>query len=158
MATPQLWHFQVLALVYHQNLCGGPGPEGLGTAATAPCEPHCTAEAPRPRAGPAAVPAEEQGGAAGKQWTDLKARLGTKHCLSSHVGAPQVDATLSRLLDRYHGPEPSETVEMFEGEKFFAAFERGIDVDAGRSLLSRVPWGMTLWPLLTEFASPPNPP
>lgn len=44
---------------------------------------------------------------------------------------PQVDATLRRLLDRYRGPEPSDTVEMFEGEKFFAAFERGIDVDAG---------------------------
>lgn len=45
--------------------------------------------------------------------------------------APQVDATLQRLLDRYRGPEPSDTVEMFEGEKFFAAFEKGIDVDAG---------------------------
>lgn len=53
--------FQVLALVYHQNLRGGPGPEGLGTAAAAPCKPHRTAEAPRPRAGPAAVPAPEQG-------------------------------------------------------------------------------------------------
>lgn len=44
---------------------------------------------------------------------------------------PQVDATLRRLLERYRGPEPSDTVEMFEGEKFFAAFEKGIDVDAG---------------------------
>lgn len=44
-----------------------------------------------------------------------------------------MDATLRRLLERYRGPEPSDTVEMFEGEKFFAAFERGIDVDAGRS-------------------------
>ena len=44
---------------------------------------------------------------------------------------PQVDATLRRLLERYRGPEPSDTVEMFEGEKFFAAFERGIDIDAG---------------------------
>lgn len=42
-----------------------------------------------------------------------------------------MDATLRRLLDRYRGPEPSDTVEMFEGEKFFAAFEKGIDVDAG---------------------------
>lgn len=71
------------------------------------------------------------------------------------MGAPQVDATLSRLLDRYRGPEPSETVEMFEGEKFFAAFERGIDVDAGRSLLPRVHWGVTLWPLLLHLLSPP---
>ena len=45
--------------------------------------------------------------------------------------APQVDATLRRLLERYRGPEPSDTGEMFEGEKFFAAFERGIDIDAG---------------------------
>nr|XP_005895191.1 PREDICTED: p53-induced death domain-containing protein 1 [Bos mutus] len=37
-----------------------------------------------------------------------------------------------RLLERYRGPEPSDTVEMFEGEKFFAAFERGIDIDADR--------------------------
>ncbi|XP_034501155.1 p53-induced death domain-containing protein 1 isoform X2 [Ailuropoda melanoleuca] len=37
-----------------------------------------------------------------------------------------------RLLDRYRGPEPSDTVEMFEGEEFFAAFERGIAVDADR--------------------------
>lgn len=44
-----------------------------------------------------------------------------------------MDATLRRLLERYHGPEPSDTVEMFEGEKFFAAFERGLDVDAGTS-------------------------
>lgn len=48
----------------------------------------------------------------------------------------QVDATLQRLLERYRGPEPSDTVEMFEGEEFFAAFERGIDVDAGRTSLS----------------------
>lgn len=73
------------------------------------------------------------------------------------MGAPQVDATLSRLLDRYRGPEPSETVEMFEGEKFFAAFERGIDVDAGRSLLCRVPWGVTLGPLLLSLLLPPIP-
>lgn len=72
------------------------------------------------------------------------------------MGAPQVDATLSRLLVRYRGPEPSETVEMFEGEKFFAAFERGIDVDAGRSLFSRVPWGVTLWPFLLICFPPPQ--
>ncbi|XP_006877063.1 PREDICTED: p53-induced protein with a death domain [Chrysochloris asiatica] len=44
----------------------------------------------------------------------------------------KVDAALKRLLERYRGPEPSDTVELFEGEKFFAAFERGIDVDAER--------------------------
>lgn len=79
--------------------------------------------------------APEQGGAAGRQWGDLKARVGPELWPPIPVGASQVEATLSRLLDRYRGPEPSDTVEMFEGEKFFAAFERGIDVDAGRSLL-----------------------
>ncbi|KAG8515692.1 p53-induced death domain-containing protein 1 [Galemys pyrenaicus] len=49
-------------------------------------------------------------------------------CLPGH----KVDATLQRLLERYRGPEPSDTVEMFEGERFFAAFERGIAVDAER--------------------------
>ncbi|XP_068022730.1 p53-induced death domain-containing protein 1 isoform X2 [Melanerpes formicivorus] len=44
----------------------------------------------------------------------------------------QVEAVLKRLQDRYRGPEPSELVEMFEGEQFFAAFERGISVDADR--------------------------
>ncbi|XP_076971403.1 p53-induced death domain-containing protein 1 [Tamandua tetradactyla] len=48
------------------------------------------------------------------------------------AGALQVDATLKRLLERYRGPEPSDTVELFEGEEFFAAFERGIEVDAER--------------------------
>lgn len=76
--------------------------------------------------------------------------MGTELWLPVLVGAPQVDATLSRLLDRYHGPEPSDTVEMFEGEKFFAAFERGIDVDAGRSLLQGVLGCDTLTPP-TEF-------
>lgn len=58
---------------------------------------------------------------------------------------PQVDATLRRLLERYRGPEASDTVEMFEGEKFFAAFERGIDVDAGMPPpppTERGPWGL----------------
>ncbi|XP_028334400.1 p53-induced death domain-containing protein 1 isoform X3 [Physeter macrocephalus] len=100
----------VLALVHHQELRGGPGAEGLGAAAAAPCEPHRAAEAPRPRAGPAAVPAPQQ----------------------ASGSPPQVDSTLRRLLERYRGPEPSDTVEVFEGEKFFAAFERGINVDADR--------------------------
>ncbi|XP_074853965.1 p53-induced death domain-containing protein 1 isoform X2 [Carettochelys insculpta] len=44
----------------------------------------------------------------------------------------QVDPVLGKLSDRYQGPEPSEIVEMFEGEQFFAAFERGINVSADR--------------------------
>lgn len=49
-------------------------------------------------------------------------------CLPCH----KVDLALQRLLRRYHGPEPSDAVGMFEGEQFFAAFERGIEVDAER--------------------------
>uniref|UniRef100_A0A8D0L2A9 P53-induced death domain protein 1 n=1 Tax=Sphenodon punctatus TaxID=8508 RepID=A0A8D0L2A9_SPHPU len=49
-------------------------------------------------------------------------------CILKH----KVDPVLKKLHDRYRGPEPSDIVEMFEGEQFFAAFERGIDVDADR--------------------------
>ncbi|KAM7109427.1 p53-induced death domain-containing protein 1 isoform 3-T6 [Ciconia maguari] len=44
----------------------------------------------------------------------------------------QVDPVLKKLQDRYRGPEPSDMVEMFEGEQFFAAFERGISIDMDR--------------------------
>ncbi|KAK9410119.1 p53-induced death domain-containing protein 1 [Crotalus adamanteus] len=49
-------------------------------------------------------------------------------CLPKH----KVDPVLKKLLDRYRGPEPSDIVEMFEGEQFFAAFEQGISIDADR--------------------------
>ncbi|XP_007433236.1 p53-induced death domain-containing protein 1 [Python bivittatus] len=49
-------------------------------------------------------------------------------CLPKH----KVDPVLKKLHDRYRGPEPSDIVEMFEGEQFFAAFERGISIDADR--------------------------
>lgn len=48
----------------------------------------------------------------------------------------QVDPVLKKLQDRYRGPEPSDMVEMFEGEQFFAAFERGISIDMGMVVLS----------------------
>lgn len=47
----------------------------------------------------------------------------------------QVDPVLKKLQDRYRGPEPSDMVEMFEGEQFFAAFERGISIDMGMAVL-----------------------
>lgn len=53
--------------------------------------------------------------------------LQTKH----GVLCCQVDPVLKKLQDRYRGPEPSDMVEMFEGEQFFAAFERGISIDMG---------------------------
>ncbi|XP_070621451.1 p53-induced death domain-containing protein 1 [Erythrolamprus reginae] len=49
-------------------------------------------------------------------------------CLPKH----KVDPVLKKLHDRYRGPEPSDIVEMFEGEQFFAAFEQGISIDADR--------------------------
>ena len=128
---------QVLALVHHQDVRGGPGSEGLGAPAAAQGQPHCPAEAPGPRAGPAAVPAPQQGGCrvrrpGGPSRKGRGPAGGHGHWARSQwVPAPQVDAALQRLLDRYRGPEPSDTVEMFEGEEFFAAFERGIAVDAG---------------------------
>ncbi|XP_068116371.1 p53-induced death domain-containing protein 1 [Hyperolius riggenbachi] len=38
----------------------------------------------------------------------------------------KVDSTVKRLQDRYRGPEPSDLVELVEGEQFFAAFEQGL--------------------------------
>ncbi|KAJ7344329.1 hypothetical protein JRQ81_000279 [Phrynocephalus forsythii] len=49
-------------------------------------------------------------------------------CLPKH----KVDPVLKKLHDRYQGPEPSDMVEMLEGEQFFAAFERGLSIDADR--------------------------
>ncbi|XP_042315196.1 p53-induced death domain-containing protein 1 [Sceloporus undulatus] len=49
-------------------------------------------------------------------------------CVPKH----KVDPVLKKLQDRYRGPEPSDIVEMLEGEQFFAAFERGISIDADR--------------------------
>ena len=75
------------------------------------------------------MPASPQGGRGGPEvWAG---RAGLPGLGLPASGYPQVDATLRRLLERYRGPEPSDTVEVFEGEKFFAAFERGIAVDAG---------------------------
>nr|XP_023419981.1 p53-induced death domain-containing protein 1 isoform X1 [Cavia porcellus] len=62
----------------------------------------------------------------------LQRRRDPEQVLLQCLPQNKVDATLRRLLERYRGPEPSDTVEMFEGEKFFAAFERGIEVDADR--------------------------
>lgn len=71
---------------------------------------------------------EEHHGYSNMGWgTDV---LLTKHCCPC-----QVDPVLKKLQDRYRGPEPSDMVEMFEGEQFFAAFERGISIDMGMAVL-----------------------
>ncbi|XP_043915704.1 p53-induced death domain-containing protein 1 [Protopterus annectens] len=44
----------------------------------------------------------------------------------------KVESVLKKLHDRYHGPEPSDFIGMFEGEQFFAAFEKGIEIDSDR--------------------------
>ncbi|KFP76086.1 p53-induced protein with a death domain, partial [Acanthisitta chloris] len=49
-------------------------------------------------------------------------------CVPKH----KVEPVLKKLQNRYRGPEPSDMVEMFEGEQFFAAFERGISIDMDR--------------------------
>ncbi|XP_022421019.1 p53-induced death domain-containing protein 1 isoform X2 [Delphinapterus leucas] len=82
------------------------------------------------------------GGLARKAWERLRLhhvslialqrRRDPEQVLLQCLPRNKVDSTLRRLLERYRGPEPSDTVEMFEGEKFFAAFERGINVDADR--------------------------
>ncbi|XP_004717256.1 p53-induced death domain-containing protein 1 isoform X1 [Echinops telfairi] len=82
------------------------------------------------------------GGLARKAWERLRLhrvnlialqrRRDPEQVLLQCLPRNKVDATLKRLLERYRGPEPSDTVELFEGEKFFAAFERGIHVDAER--------------------------
>ncbi|XP_027715976.1 p53-induced death domain-containing protein 1 isoform X2 [Vombatus ursinus] len=62
----------------------------------------------------------------------LQRRRDPEQVLLQCLPGKKVEPTLKRLQPRYRGPEPSDTVELFEGEQFFAAFERGIDIDADR--------------------------
>lgn len=49
-------------------------------------------------------------------------------CVPKH----KVESTVKRLQDRYKGPEPSDLVELVEGEQFFAAFEQGLKLHSER--------------------------
>ncbi|PIO35277.1 hypothetical protein AB205_0216530 [Aquarana catesbeiana] len=49
-------------------------------------------------------------------------------CVPKH----KVDFTVKKLQDRYKGPEPSDLVELVEGEQFFAAFEQGLKLHSER--------------------------
>ncbi|KAM8938826.1 p53-induced death domain-containing protein 1 [Pelodytes ibericus] len=49
-------------------------------------------------------------------------------CIPKH----KVDSTVKKLQDRYKGPEPSDLVELVEGEQFFAAFEQGLQLHSVR--------------------------
>uniref|UniRef100_K7FNZ2 P53-induced death domain protein 1 n=1 Tax=Pelodiscus sinensis TaxID=13735 RepID=K7FNZ2_PELSI len=62
----------------------------------------------------------------------LQRKIDPEQVLLQCVPKHKVDPVLGKLHDRYQGPEPSDIVEMFEGEQFFAAFERGISIDADR--------------------------
>ncbi|XP_072493478.1 p53-induced death domain-containing protein 1 isoform X2 [Notamacropus eugenii] len=62
----------------------------------------------------------------------LQRRRDPEQVLLQCLPGKKVEPTLKKLQPRYRGPEPSDTVELFEGEQFFAAFERGIDIDAER--------------------------
>ncbi|KAH0620999.1 hypothetical protein JD844_021979 [Phrynosoma platyrhinos] len=68
------------------------------------------------------------------EFTHLYALFEVTHfsCYATATEEEQVDPVLKKLQDRYRGPEPSDMVEMLEGEQFFAAFERGISIDADR--------------------------
>uniref|UniRef100_A0A8C0I8D2 Netrin receptor UNC5 n=1 Tax=Bubo bubo TaxID=30461 RepID=A0A8C0I8D2_BUBBB len=62
----------------------------------------------------------------------LQRRKDPEQVLLQCVPKHKVDPVLKKLQDRYRGPEPSDMVEMFEGEQFFAAFEHGISIDMDR--------------------------
>uniref|UniRef100_A0A8C4WAG7 P53-induced death domain protein 1 n=1 Tax=Gopherus evgoodei TaxID=1825980 RepID=A0A8C4WAG7_9SAUR len=62
----------------------------------------------------------------------LQRKKDPEQVLLQCVPKNKVDPVLGKLHDRYQGPEPSDIVELFEGEQFFAAFERGINIDADR--------------------------
>ncbi|KAM4017108.1 p53-induced death domain-containing protein 1 isoform 2-T3 [Anomaloglossus baeobatrachus] len=49
-------------------------------------------------------------------------------CVPKH----KVESTVKRLQDRYKGPEPSDLVELVEGEQFFATFEQGLKLYSDR--------------------------
>ncbi|XP_072277800.1 p53-induced death domain-containing protein 1 [Pyxicephalus adspersus] len=49
-------------------------------------------------------------------------------CVPKH----KVDSTVKKLRDRYKGPEPSDLVELVEGEQFFATFEQGLKLHSER--------------------------
>ncbi|KAG8563932.1 hypothetical protein GDO81_016259 [Engystomops pustulosus] len=44
----------------------------------------------------------------------------------------KAESTVKKLQDRYKGPEPSDLVELLEGEQFFATFEQGLKLHSDR--------------------------
>uniref|UniRef100_A0A4W3HP20 P53-induced death domain protein 1 n=1 Tax=Callorhinchus milii TaxID=7868 RepID=A0A4W3HP20_CALMI len=62
----------------------------------------------------------------------LQRKRDPEQVLLQCVPKNKVESVCKKLESRYRGPEPSDIVEMFEGEQFFAGFEKGIEVDSDR--------------------------
>uniref|UniRef100_A0A8C5MUW6 P53-induced death domain-containing protein 1 n=1 Tax=Leptobrachium leishanense TaxID=445787 RepID=A0A8C5MUW6_9ANUR len=62
------------------------------------------------------------------QFVALQRKRDPEQVLLQCVPKSKVDNTVKRLQDRYRGPEPSDLVDLVEGEQFFAAFEQGLQL------------------------------
>ncbi|KAG8438035.1 hypothetical protein GDO86_008643 [Hymenochirus boettgeri] len=62
----------------------------------------------------------------------LQRKKDPEQVLLQCVPKQKVDNIVKKLKDRYKGPEPSDLVELLEGEQFFAAFEQGIQLHSER--------------------------
>ncbi|KAM4723107.1 p53-induced death domain-containing protein 1 [Rhinophrynus dorsalis] len=62
----------------------------------------------------------------------LQRKRDPEQVLLQCVPKQKVDTTVKKLQDRYKGPEPSDLVELVEGEQFFAAFEQGLQLHSDR--------------------------
>ncbi|XP_063294061.1 p53-induced death domain-containing protein 1 [Pelobates fuscus] len=62
----------------------------------------------------------------------LQRKRDPEQVLLQCVTKSKVDNTVKKLKDRYKGPEPSDLVDLVEGEQFFAAFEQGLKLHSER--------------------------
>ncbi|XP_018113028.1 p53-induced death domain-containing protein 1 isoform X2 [Xenopus laevis] len=62
----------------------------------------------------------------------LQRKRDPEQVLLQCVPKQKVDTTMKKLKDRYKGPEPSDMVEIVEGEQFFAEFEQGLQLHSER--------------------------
>ncbi|KAK6472912.1 p53-induced death domain-containing protein 1 [Huso huso] len=66
------------------------------------------------------------------QFMALQRKKNPEQVLLQCLPQNKVDDALERLISRYQGPEPSDLIDMLEGEQFFAGFEKGIEIDSDR--------------------------
>ncbi|XP_075693711.1 p53-induced death domain-containing protein 1 isoform X2 [Rhinoderma darwinii] len=62
----------------------------------------------------------------------LQRKRDPEQVLLQCVPKNKVETTVKRLQNRYKGPEPSDLVELVEGEQFFATFEQGLKLHSER--------------------------